>query len=52
MRGHFRDYLDSRLAVYDRLPDLNAANRESSTTALNGPHHLAMICQSDAAHLG
>ena len=28
MRGHFRDYLDSRLAVYDKLPDLNAANRE------------------------
>ncbi len=28
MRGYFRDYLDSRLAVYQKLPDLAAANVE------------------------
>ena len=28
MRGYFRDYLDSRLAVYDKLPDLRAATTE------------------------
>lgn len=28
IRKHFRDYLDSRLATYDKLPDLAAANAE------------------------
>ena len=28
IRGHFRDYLDSRLATYDKLPDLEAASIE------------------------
>jgi len=28
IRGHFRDYLDSRLAAYDKLPDLDAARAE------------------------
>jgi hypothetical protein len=28
LRGHFRDYLDARLAVYDKLPDLSAARAE------------------------
>ena len=28
IRQHFRDYLDSRLATYDKLPDLAAANAE------------------------
>ena len=28
IRAHFRDYLDSRLATYDKLPDLSAAEAE------------------------
>jgi hypothetical protein len=28
IRTHFRDYLDARLAVYDKLPDLGAARAE------------------------
>jgi hypothetical protein len=28
IRAHFRDYLDSRLAIYDKLPDLVAADAE------------------------
>ena len=28
IRQHFRDYLDSRLAAYEKLPDLDAANAE------------------------
>ena len=30
MRGHFRDYLDSRLAVYDKLPDLKPPTGNST----------------------
>jgi hypothetical protein len=34
LRGQFRDYLDSRIAVYDKLPDVQAARAELARSVL------------------